>query len=95
LVSRNAERLMLGYLLGAYVISITLVLVIVFALPTHSSTVTTSRNTLSPAMDLALGLIAILVGIVLMTARDRMRVAEPAQGKEGRQGTAAMATRSR
>jgi predicted acyltransferase len=37
LVSRNAERLMLGYLLGAYVISITLGLVIVFALPTHSA----------------------------------------------------------
>ena len=66
-ISRNAERLMLGYLLGAYVTSITVGLVIVFALPTHSGTFDTSRNTLSPALDLALGFIALLVGFVLST----------------------------
>ena len=44
LVSRNAERLMLGYLLGAYVTSITAGLVIVFALPTHSTAVSTSLD---------------------------------------------------
>ena len=48
-------RLMLGYLLGAYVTSITLGLVIVFSL-SNSSTTNTTENTLSPAVDIALGL---------------------------------------
>jgi hypothetical protein len=74
LVSANAKRLMFGYLLGAYFVSITLGLVIVFALP-QSSAVHTSRNTLSPAVDLALGLIAIVVGIVL-AGGPRERVSE-------------------
>ena len=71
LVSRNAERLMFGYLLGAYLTSITCGLVIVFALPQSSAT-TSTRNTLSPALDLALGFIAIVVGLVLAGgARER------------------------
>jgi len=64
LVSANAKRLMLGYLLGAYLTAITSGLVIVFALP-DSGAVDTTEDTLSPALDLALGLIAIAVGIVL------------------------------
>ena len=50
----NPKRLMLGYLLGALMTSITLGLVIVFALK-GSSTVSTTENTISPAVDLALG----------------------------------------
>jgi ABC-type nickel/cobalt efflux system permease component RcnA len=57
-------RLMLGYLLGAYVTSITLGLVIVFSL-SNSSTTNTTENTLSPAVDIALGLLA-LVGAWLV-----------------------------
>lgn len=64
LLSTNAKRLMFGYLLGAYTTSITLGLVILLALP-ESSSVSTARNSLSPAMDLALGLIALLVALVL------------------------------
>jgi len=66
LVSRNAERLMTGYLIGALFTGIITGLVIVFVLP-QSSAVSTSRNTLSPALDLALGSLAILAGIVLDT----------------------------
>ena len=66
LLSANAKRLMFGYLLGAYATSITAGLVIVFALP-ESSAVSTARNTLSPAMDLALGVIALVVALVLGT----------------------------
>jgi hypothetical protein len=66
LVSANAKRLMLGYLLGAYLTAITSGLVIVFALP-DSGAVETTQDTLSPALDLALGVIAIIVGIVLST----------------------------
>jgi Sap, sulfolipid-1-addressing protein len=64
LLSTSAKRLMLGYLLGAYIMSITVGLVILLALP-ESSGVSTARHSLSPAMDLTLGLIALLVGLVL------------------------------
>ena len=50
----SPSKLMLGYLLGAYVTSITLGLVIVFSL-SNSSTTSTTQNTLSPAVDIALG----------------------------------------
>ena len=74
----------MGYLLGAYMTSITSGLVMVFALP-QSSTASTARNTLSPAMDLALGLIALVVALVLGTgphdlpvmARPKRRLGPP------------------
>jgi hypothetical protein len=52
-------KLMLGYLLGAYVTSITLGLVIVFT-ASDSSTTNTTENTLSPTVDIALGAIALV-----------------------------------
>ncbi len=60
--------LMLGYLIGAYLTSITLGLVIVFALP-NSSTTNTTQNTISPAVDIALGAILLAVAFVLYTGR--------------------------
>jgi Sap, sulfolipid-1-addressing protein len=66
-------RLMLGYLLGAYVTSITLGLVIVFTL-TGTSASNTTENTISPAVDIALGAIALAASFVLYTGRhDRRR----------------------
>ena len=50
LISTNAKKLMLGYLLGAFMTSVTIGLVIVLALP-NSGAVTTARKTLSPALD--------------------------------------------
>jgi len=61
-------RLMIGYLLGAYMTSITLGLVIVFSL-SNSSTTNTTENTLSPAVDIALGGIALAAAFVLYTGR--------------------------
>ena len=58
LLLERPARLMLGYLLGAYATSITLGLVIVFSL-SDSSTTNTTQNTLSPAADIALGLLAL------------------------------------
>ena len=55
----SPRKLMLGYLLGAYLTSITLGLVIVFTL-SNSSTTNTTQNTLSPAVDIALGAIALV-----------------------------------
>jgi len=67
------ERLMFGYLLGAYMTSITLGLVIVFSL-TNSSTTNTTQNTISPALDIALGGIALAISYVLYTGRhERLR----------------------
>jgi Sap, sulfolipid-1-addressing protein len=66
-------RLMLGYLLGAYMTSITLGLVIVFSL-SNSSATNTTENTLSPAVDIGLGAIALAVSFVLYTGRhERIR----------------------
>jgi hypothetical protein len=66
-------RLMLGYLLGAYVTSITLGLIIVFSL-SGSSTSNTTENTLSPAVDIGLGAVALAISFVLYTGRaERLR----------------------
>ena len=64
LLSANAKRLMVGYLLGAYTTSIALGLVIVFALP-GSSTASTARKTVNPAVDLAVGVLALVFALVV------------------------------
>jgi len=61
-------NLMLGYLVGAYVTSISLGMLIVFSLPESSATNTT-RDVLSPAVDIALGTIALAVAFVLNSGR--------------------------
>lgn len=73
LLLERPTRLMLGYLLGAYMTSITLGLVIVFSL-SNSSTTNTTQNTISPAVDIGLGAIALAVSFVLYTGRhERMK----------------------
>ena len=66
----NPKRLMLGYVLGAYTTSITLGLLIVFSL-NGSSTESTSKNTISPAEDIAIGLLLLLIAWILRTGRDQ------------------------
>jgi hypothetical protein len=66
----DPKRLLIGYLVGAMMTSITLGLVIVFSLQ-DSSFVDTAQNTLSPAADFALGGIALVIAYVLSTGRDR------------------------
>ena len=66
----SPKRLMAGYLLGAYTTSITLGLVIVFALP-GSSTESTSKHTIGPPEDIAVGVLAVLIAFVLGTGRDQ------------------------
>jgi hypothetical protein len=78
---------MLGYLLGAYVTSITLGLVIVFSL-SGSSTSNTTENTLSPAVDVALGVLALAISFVLYTGRheritERRRARKAANPSKG------------
>jgi hypothetical protein len=66
----NPKRLMLGYLLGAYVASISAGLAIVFAL-NDSSVTSTSKSTLSPVEDVVVGALLLLVALVLATDRDQ------------------------
>ena len=64
----NPRRLMVGYLMGALMTSITLGLIIVFALEGSSAT-TTTQNTLSPGATIALGVIAVSGSLVLRSGR--------------------------
>lgn len=64
----NPRRLMLGYLLGALMTSITLGLVIVFSLE-GSDAVGTTENALSPAATIALGGISLAAAFVVATGR--------------------------
>jgi hypothetical protein len=67
----HPKRLLLGYLLGAMFTSVTLGLVVVFALDGSAST---AQHTLSPAMDLALGGILLVVAWLIRPTR------QPAEG---------------
>lgn len=81
LVLSNPARLMLGYLLGAAMTSITLGLIIVFTLE-GGSTVSTTQRTLSPSADIALGVLAFVAAQVFarVTAR-RASHPKPAKTK--------------
>jgi len=65
----NPKKLMLGYLLGALLTSITAGLLIVFSLH-GSDSVSTAKHTLGPVEDIVVGLVALLVAFVLGTGRD-------------------------
>jgi hypothetical protein len=60
----HPKRLLLGYLLGALMTSITLGLLLVSSL-NGSGAESAARDTLSPSMDLALGAIALVIAYVL------------------------------
>lgn len=80
----SPAKLMLGYLLGAMMTSITLGLVIVFSL-NGSSTVGTSKRTVAPAVDIALGALLLVLAYVLASgrasrARERRRERKESRG---------------
>ena len=60
----DPKRLMLGYLLGSYLTSIAVGLLIAFSLH-GSGSVESARTTFTPAEDLVFGVIALVVGLVL------------------------------
>lgn len=66
----HPRRLLLGYLAGAAMTSVTLGLVIVFTLR-HADLVRTTQVTLGPAEDVALGCLALAIAYVLGSGRDR------------------------
>ncbi len=83
LLLQNPKRLMAGYLCGALTMSITLGLVIVFAI-SGSSAANTTQHTLSPVADLALGGIALVGAFVVGSGRDRRLVARRARKRSGK-----------
>ena len=68
----SPNRLLLGYLLGALITSITCGLVIVFALH-GSSASNTAKRTVNPIIDITLGALILLVVFVVATGRDQRR----------------------
>lgn len=64
----NPKKLMLGYLLGALLISITAGLLIVFSL--HGSASESTAHTMGPIEDIVVGLVALLVAYVLGSGHD-------------------------
>jgi hypothetical protein len=75
----SPKKLMLGYLLGALLTSITLGLVIVFSLQ-DSSAVDTAKRTVNPAVDLAVGALLLVVAFVLSRGRFERRHPKPDKG---------------
>jgi hypothetical protein len=68
----SPRRLLLGYLLGAGITSVTCGLILVFALP-GTSTTDTARHTVSPAVDLVLGTLTLLVVAAFASQAERRR----------------------
>ena len=66
------KRALLGYLLGAALMSVTCGLLLVFLLP-GSSTASTAKRTVSPIIDLTLGVLILLVVVRIRTGRDGRR----------------------
>jgi hypothetical protein len=62
------KKLMLGYLLGALLTSITLGLVIVFSLQ-DASAVNSAKRTVNPVVDLVVGALLLIVAFVLASGR--------------------------
>lgn len=88
----NPKRLMLGYLLGAYLTSITAGLLIVFSLH-GSASVSTAKHTLGPIEDIVIGLVALLVAYVLGGGHDA-RLQERRRRRKERKETSGKAKES-
>jgi hypothetical protein len=65
----SAGRLMVGYLLGAIVTSMTCGLLIVFALDGSSEFTHTAQHTINPLLDVALGVLVLVVAFIVGTGR--------------------------
>jgi hypothetical protein len=77
----SPRRLLLGYLVGALLVSLMIGFLIVFVV--HDSAATsTAQNAISPSVDIVLGAIAILVAVVLSGGHDQ-RLKQRRREKKG------------
>ncbi len=75
------KRLLSGYLAGAMITSLTAGLILVFTLNGSSSS-STSKHTVDPILNVALGALILLVAFVVGTGRDKRRRALSARRRE-------------
>jgi Sap, sulfolipid-1-addressing protein len=80
----SPKRLLLGYLAGALLTSLTIGFLVVFVVDDASAT-NTAENSVSPSIDVALGLILLLVAYVLRGGHDQ-RLKERRKAKKGETG---------
>jgi hypothetical protein len=78
----NPKRLLIGYLLGGLLVSLTIGFVLVFAVHQSGAT-STGQNSVAPAMDIALGLILLVAAYVLRSERMERRRERKKKEKEG------------
>ena len=83
----NPKRLLLGYLAGALLISLTIGFVIVFVVH-DSSAASTAQDSISPSMDIALGAIFVIVAYVLHGGHDQ-RLKQRRKERKGEEEAAA------
>jgi hypothetical protein len=76
----SPKRLLLGYLAGALLTSLTIGFLVVFVI--GDSATSTAENSVSPSIDVALGLILLLVAYVLRGGHDQ-RLKERRRAKKG------------
>jgi hypothetical protein len=70
----NPKRLMLGFIVGAFLTSIPVGLVVVFALQGAKGPVSTTKHTVNPALNITLGCVLLVVSIMLATGLwDRLK----------------------
>ncbi len=81
LVLPSPKRLLLGYLCGALMTSVTLGLVIVFSLSGSSSATSTAKHTINPVWDIALGVLILIITFAIATGRDTRRRARAERKK--------------
>jgi hypothetical protein len=81
LALERPKRLLLGYWLGAILTGITWGLVLVFAV-SGSSTASTAKHTVSPAIEITLGVLILVVAFVVATGRDRRHQARIERRRE-------------
>jgi hypothetical protein len=89
----SPKRLLLGYLVGALLTSLTIGFLIVFVVHDSSAT-SAARNTVSPSLDIAFGAVLLLVAYVLSSGRDQ-RLKERRNRKKDGEGKAAEKAPSR
>jgi Sap, sulfolipid-1-addressing protein len=87
LALEKPKRLLSGYLAGAMVASLTCGLVLVFALPS-SNTSSTAKHSVNPPLNVALGVLLLLVLFVVGTGRDQRRRAWSERRRAGAQDKA-------
>lgn len=84
LVLPNPGRLLLGYLLGAMMTSVTLGLLIVFSLDGSSAATSRAKHTLNPVFDIVLGGLVLIIAFVVATGRDTRRRARSERKRAAR-----------